>query len=115
TDQLDSRDANDLLRISKDFVKNPDIVGVGFADVSGRLMAAASQDPDFRPEDIGLVGRLGPRDLLQPRRVYSPILGSVVNVTAPVVIYDPESANGLRSTRLVGYVTMSLSENQSVQ
>jgi signal transduction histidine kinase len=106
---LDSNDPHELARIAKDFVKNDDIVGVSFADASGKMITAACQDPDFRWQDLGLLAAVGPQDLMQPRRGSSLVLGSVVTVTAPVVCFRAGPGR-LDATRLVGYATISLSD-----
>ena len=108
---LDTSDTRELVRMSKDFVKNDDVVGVAFAAPTGQVIAWASQDPDLGPQDLG--ARFGPRDLMQPRRVESPVLGDVVRVTAPVVRLSND--NSMQATRLVGYVPVSMSARDEVQ
>jgi signal transduction histidine kinase len=119
TAPLDQQDVPELTRMARDFVKNKDIVGVSFSNASGRPITAASQDPDFTRSDLGLGGTFGPRDMMQPRRVHSPVLGGVVTVTAPVLhVRAMEGVgegvgDGVQATRLVGYVTISLSERDN--
>ena len=113
---LDEGDVAELTRIARDFVKNNGIVGVAFSNASGAPITAASADPDFREGDIGLAGTFGPRDMMQPRRVQSEVFGSVVTVTAPVLRIRPEPYDARQqATRLVGYVTISVSEQDEEQ
>ena len=111
TAPLDTSNYSELTRMSKDFVKNDNVVGVAFAAPTGQILAWASQDPDLRAQDLG--ARFGPQDLMQPRRINSPVLGIVVRVTAPVVRLQNEG--GTEATRLVGYVTVSLSARDEEQ
>ena len=116
TTPLDEHDVPELTRMARDFVKNDDMVGVSFSNASGATITAASQDPDFKKSDIGLSGTFGPRDMMQPRRVHSPVLGSVVTVTAPVLrVRADASGSAQATTRLVGYVTVSLAQRDSEQ
>jgi signal transduction histidine kinase len=117
TQPLDEGDVAQLARMSRDFVKNDDIVSVAFSDALGKAITGASQDPDYRKSniDFGGGGSFGPRDMMQPRRMSSPIFGSVVSVTAPVVSIRPESLGATQETRLVGYVTVTLAETDSQQ
>jgi signal transduction histidine kinase len=115
TAPLDEEDKAGLTRMAKDFVKTDDIVGVAFANAAGQQMTAASQDLDFRTRDVGLGGTFGPRDILQPKRWRSPVLGSVVTVTAPVLRIRTDATRGGQATRLVGYVTISMSERDEEQ
>ena len=112
TGPLDANDERELRRMSKDFVKNDDVVGVAFASATGDIVAWASQDPDLREQDLG--ARFGPRDLMQARMVESAVLGKVVRVTAPVVVLRSDP-NGIQATKLVGYVTVSLSAQKEEQ
>jgi signal transduction histidine kinase len=113
TAPLDAGDERELARMSKDFVKNDDVVGVAFASATGEIVAWASQDPDLRAQDLG--ARFGPRDLMQPRVVESAVLGKVVRVTAPVVVLRADQPGGIQATRLAGYVTVSLSAQNEEQ
>ena len=111
---LDEGDVAQLTRMSKDFVKNDDIVSVTFSDAVGKAITGASQDPDYHKSNLDFT-RFGPRDMMQPRRMHSAVLGDVVTVTAPVVSVRPETTDTAQETRLVGYVTVTLAEmdNQS--
>ena len=119
TQPLDEGDVAQLSRMAKDFVKNDDIVSVSFSDALGKGITGASQDPDYRKSNIdfrgGSNGTFGPRDMMQPRRIHSPVLGDVVTVTAPVVSVRTESFEGTNETRLVGYVTVSITEKDNQQ
>src|SRR5688572_16480015 len=110
TQPLDQGDVAELTRIAKAFVKNDDIVSVAFSDAAGKAITGASQDPDYRKSNLDVTGTFGPRDMLQPRRSQSPVFGRIVTVTTPAVSVRPESIDGAQETRLVGYVTISLSE-----
>ena len=115
TGPLEENDLRELTRISKDFVKNDSVAGVSFSSPTGQSLTAACKDPDLRPQDLGLGNRFGPQELMQPRRGTSTVLGSVVTITAPVLRIQAET--GLRgpATRLVGYVTISLSQRDQEQ
>ena len=113
TGPLDDGDVRNLSRISKDFVKNDNVVGVAFSNATGQLIAWACADPDYRAQDLG--AGFGPQDLMQPRRKASSVLGNIVCVTAPVLRYQTDSATGVQGTRLVGYVTISLSTRDEEQ
>jgi signal transduction histidine kinase len=102
----------ELNRIGKDFVKNDDIVSVVFTSPLGQPITSASQDPDFHTTENA---NFDPRFLLQPKRTPSKTLGSVVTVTAPVLHFQPDARPGEQATRLVGYVTLSLSERDEQQ
>src|SRR5688572_13646308 len=110
TQPLDQGDVAELTRIAKSFVKNDDIVSVAFSDALGKAMTGASRDPEYRKSNIDLTGTFGPRDMMQPRRARSSVFGSIVTVTAPVVAVRPDAFAGDQGTRLVGYVTVSLTE-----
>ena len=114
TGPLDSNDTANLTRISKDFVKNDNIVGVAFANSTGQVVAWACQDPDYRPQQA--ISGSGSSSLMQPQRAYSSVLGNIVKVTAPVLRYQTEGGAGIsQGTRLVGYVTISLSTRDEEQ
>jgi signal transduction histidine kinase len=114
TGPLDSNDTANLTRISKDFVKNDNIVGVAFANSAGQVVAWACQDPDYRPQQA--ISGSGSSSLMQPQRAYSSVLGNIVKVTAPVLRYQTEGGAGIsQGTRLVGYVTISLSTRDEEQ
>jgi signal transduction histidine kinase len=116
TQPLDEGDVAQLTRMSKEFVKNDDIMSVAFSDAMGKAITGASQDPDYRKSNIDFsAGTFGPRDMMQPRRIHSAVLGDVVSVTAPVVSIRGESADGAQETRLVGYVTVTLAEIDNQQ
>jgi signal transduction histidine kinase len=116
TQPLDEGDVAQLTRMSREFVKNDDMVSVVYCDALGKAITGASQDPDYRKSNIDFRGgTFGPRDMMQPRRASSPIFGSVVSVTAPVVSVRPESFEGAQETRLVGYVTVTMAETDSQQ
>ena len=116
TQPLDEGDVPQLTRMSREFVKNDDIVSVVYCDALGKAVSGASRDPDYRKSNLDFRGgHFGPRDMMQPRRASSPIFGSVVSVTAPVVSVRPESPEGAQETRLVGYVTVTMAEADSQQ
>ncbi len=117
TQPLEEGDVVQLTRMSKDFVKNDDIVSVWFSDALGKAITGASKDPDYRKSNIDFRagGTFGPRDMMQPRRIHSAVLGDIVTVTAPVVSIRPESSEGAQETRLVGYVTVTLAEIDNQQ
>jgi hypothetical protein len=52
TQPLDEGDIAQLTRMSREFVKNDDIVSVWFSDPLGKAITGASQDPDYRKSDI---------------------------------------------------------------
>ena len=109
---LETGDEKEITRICKAFIKNDGIVGVGFASPSGRLIAYSCSNPEARPQEMGLGLQFGPQDLLQAKRVQNKELGTVATVTAPVLRFqsiDPTVAGDKTLTRLVGYVTISLS------
>jgi len=116
TQPLDEGDVAQLSRMSREFIKNDDMVSVVYCDALGKAITGASLDPDYRKSNIDFRGgTFGPRDMMQPRRIQSPVFGSVVSVTAPVVSVRPESLDGAQETRLVGYVTVTMSESDSQQ
>ncbi len=109
---LDNYDKEELGRMAREFVKNENIVNVAFADSGGTVLAAYCPDPDFHWQDLTPDGRVDPQQLLKPRQGKSKVLGSYVTVTAPVVRTIPNHDPDVRmsTTRLVGYVTLSTSE-----
>ena len=109
TGPLEENDIRELTRIGKDFVKNDSVAGVVFASPAGQSLTAAFKDPDLRPHELGLGSGFGPQDLMQPRQGHSNVLGSVVTITAPVLRFQPQVPGRGQATRLVGYVTLSLS------
>ena len=115
TQPLDQGDRAELTRIARAFVKNDDIVSVAFSDAMGKAIVSASQDPDYRKSNIDFTGTFGPRDMMQPRRAESAVFGRIVTVTAPVVSVRGEAYESSQATRLVGYVTISLSERDHEQ
>ena len=115
TQPLDQKNDLELRRISKDFVKNDSIAGVAFSGNDGTLVASACQDPDSSPAELGLGRQFGPRDLLQPRRYESRVLGTLASVTVPVLKFNTDANGKPLGTRLVGYVTVSVSDNDSEQ
>jgi len=107
---IDLTDREELTRMSREFVKNEDIVNVAFSDASGKVLAAFCPDPDFHWQELTPDGRVDPQQLMKPRRGRSRVLGSYVTVTAPVLrIRSAVEGEGRSSTRLVGYVTLSTS------
>ena len=115
-DPLVSTDAHELQRMSKDFVKNDDIAGVSFSSPNGKIIAYGCQDPDAKAGDLGLNTLMEPQDLLQPRRLKNKVFGVVASVTAPVLRYQVESIAGTtQPTRLLGYVTISVSDRDGEQ
>ena len=109
---LDESDQEELARMAREFVKNEDIVNVAFADASGKVLAAYCPDPDFHWQDLTPDGRVDPQQLMKPRHGKSLVLGSYVTVTAPVLrtILSHGAEPRTSTTRLVGYVTLSTSE-----
>jgi len=109
---LDSNDVPELARMAREFVKNEEIVNVAFSDASGNILAAACPDPDFHWQDLTPDGRVDPQQFLKPRQGQSKVLGKYVTVTAPVVRSIPGNSgqDGRATSRLVGYVTLSTSE-----
>ncbi|MEA2735475.1 MAG: two-component system, NarL family, sensor histidine kinase BarA, partial [Humisphaera sp.] len=112
---LEEGDTAELTRIASQFVKNDGVIGVAFSDGLGQSVTVASQDPRASRGGVEVAGTFGPRDMMQPRRVRSPLFGSLVRVTAPVVVISAGSYEHDQATRLVGYVTISLSEHQQEQ
>jgi signal transduction histidine kinase len=110
---LRSGNAAELARMSKDFVKNDDIAGVAFSDESGKLITSSCQDPDASPVNLGMGRLFGPRDLLHPARIESPVLGTLATVTAPVLKYRTDANGAPQGARLIGYVTVSLSDRDA--
>ncbi len=114
-DPMQVSNRRELARMSKDFVKNDDIVGVSFSTPTGSLINYACQDPDAKPGELGLNTLMDPQHLLQTRRLQNHVFGTVASVTAPVLYYQPEIAGTTQPTRLLGYVTISLSDQESEQ
>src|SRR6185437_15052199 len=102
---------------SKDFVKNDDIVGVSFSTPAGSIIKYACQDPDAKPRDLGLNTLMDPQNLLKTRRLRNHVFGTVASVTAPVLQFQFEGHGDATTqpTRLLGYVTISLSDQESEQ
>jgi signal transduction histidine kinase len=111
---LDNGDKTELASMARELVKNEAIVNVAFADSSGTVLAAYCPDPDFHWQELTPQGRVDPQQLMKPRHGQSKVLGSYVTVTAPVVRIIPNQwPNGrMTTTRLVGYVTLSSSEQE---
>jgi signal transduction histidine kinase len=111
---LDSDDKPELSRMAREFVKNADIVNVAFADAKGKVLAAASPDPDFHWQDLTPDGRVDPQQLMKPRQGRSKVLGNFVTVSAPVIrVITTQGPEGKQvGSRLVGYVTLSTSEQE---
>ena len=103
--------------MSKDFVKNDDIVGVSFSTPMGSIIKYACQDPDAKPRDLGLNTLMDPQNLLKTRRLRNHVFGTVASVTAPVLQFQFEGHGDATTqpTRLLGYVTISLSDQESEQ
>jgi signal transduction histidine kinase len=112
---LQTNDERELSKMCRDFVKNDNLVGVSFSAPSGKLVTYACQDLDATPQELGLNSYLNPQSLLQPKRLNSKVLGTVATVTAPVLRVESDSTGTYEGTRLLGYVTISLSDREQVQ
>jgi signal transduction histidine kinase len=116
----------ELHRIGRDLLKNRDIVGVCFYDDTGTPLVFASQDPDVSADDAEFYPRIQDnlQNLMQVRQRHSPTLGHFAEVTVPVFCLTLPTANtavraqpkdASSNTRLVGYVSVSLSIDATTQ
>src|SRR5690606_911388 len=78
---LEANDVAELTRISKELVKNGSVAGVAFCTPAGQPITAACKDLDISPHELGLGTQFGPQELMLPRRLTSPVLGTVVTTS----------------------------------
>jgi len=108
------RRADELQQIGQDMLKSRNVLYVGFFDTELRPIVMASRDPDFQP---GQSEQSQPdvQSLMQVRQLESKLFGDYVEVTAPVLTMSSPSvtgqmAGGTGATRLLGYVSVGLSQ-----
>ena len=115
---LNRRDLPELNRIGRDLVRNPDLVAIAFYGPDGEMLTLATQHPDLEAARRELQNN--PRDqmgeLLAANRRKSAVLGSYVQVTAPVTTARHVLPSGRAvGARLVGYVTLCFSRYDEEQ
>lgn len=116
---LRERKTTELQRISKDLLKNRDVMTVAFFDDTGKVMSVASKDldsrsdPDFLPDLKNNI-----QHLMQVRHRSNGALGQYAEVTAPVLTYTTVQSDAHQAetkavgSRLVGYVMVNISESE---
>jgi signal transduction histidine kinase len=111
----------ELGRMGKDLLKNRDVITVAFYNDAGKPLSVASKDLDSRKDPTFLPDlKNNIEHLMQVRHRTSRVLGKYAEVTAPVLatptavekssIDEDVIAAAPQSTRLVGYVTVNISE-----
>ena len=106
-------DVAELTRISKDFVKNDDIVGRRVLGADRADSPAACQDPDLRPQELGGGPLRARRTCMQPRRWRVAGAGQRRDDHRAGRSVQADRRAAGRATRLLGYVTVGLSQTAS--
>ncbi len=115
---LSEGNTGELHRIGRDLLKNRDIVGICFYNADGEPLVMASQDPDLSlDKDFYPRVQDNVQSLMQVRQRYVPTLGHFAEVTVPVFRLEPPrpGGDGQSDTKLVGYVSVSLSSDTITQ
>ncbi len=123
-----TRNPAELERIGQDLLKSRNIVFVAFTDLDNRTIALASRDPDFSLDTRagGVGGGAVTQSLMHVRPMRSPTLGEYIEVVAPILHVGPASTGSVRAedvahpppavplggTRLLGFVTVGLSQTR---
>jgi HAMP domain-containing protein len=118
---LEARNFGELGRISKDLLKNRDVMTVAFFDETGKSISVASKDldatgdPNFLPDLRNNI-----QHLMQVKHRKTKVLGDFAEVTAPVfafpsgkgetVAVGADAAVPVSGARLLGYVMVGVSE-----
>jgi signal transduction histidine kinase len=84
---LGRHDTAELTRVSRDLLKNRDVVAVAFYGPRGDVLTVACQNPDLDWGGSGLLAnpRSEPELLNRVRQLHLPALGTCVEVTSPVL------------------------------
>jgi signal transduction histidine kinase len=120
---LEENDIAELTRISKDLLKNREIVSVAFYDAAGNPISFACQDPDYAMHDPDLLPRIkqNTQRLMQVVHGSSPVIGNYAQVTAPVLQLTQARTEAVGTTtretgtRLIGYVSVSRTDSSQLQ
>jgi signal transduction histidine kinase len=115
---LGRRDVPDLQRVSRELLRNPDLLAVAFYAADGEMVTVATQHPDLDAARKELSGN--PREqmgeLLVTHSRRSGRLGSYTQITAPVTTARQLTPGSRQvGARLVGYVTLCFSNLEDEQ
>jgi signal transduction histidine kinase len=104
----------ELAHVGQDLIKSRNILFVVFLDQDFQPIAHASRDPDFDAATIRS-HISDTRELMQVQTHSSPVLGSYIEVVAPVfsrttISQASMAPRAMPGTRLVGYVAVGLSQ-----
>jgi signal transduction histidine kinase len=109
-----TRNGNELRRIGQDLLKSRNILFVAFTDAENKPVAMASRDPDFTfSAKEGFSGNA--QSLMQVRAMQSDTLGEYLEVVAPILHVapaGPSSSSSHSGTKLLGYVTVGVSQTR---
>jgi len=113
-DEFVAGDVQSLQKLAQDLIRSRNILFVAFLNPSAKPLVLASRDLDFRLERFEFSPQ-ETRELMQVRRMRSPVFGEYVEVVAPILakspfITDDPSGVAVRGTTLQGYVAVGVSQ-----
>ncbi|HMO24990.1 MAG TPA: HAMP domain-containing sensor histidine kinase [Tepidisphaeraceae bacterium] len=96
----------ELERFASDLVRGHNVVFVEFMDAAGQTVALGSRDVNHR--DRIVKAPPSPQSLMQVHEQSTPVLGTHLTVTAPILL-SPQQASDPSATGLLGYVRVGVS------
>jgi len=107
-DELRNHELAELRAMSQDLIKGRNILFVAFMNAQGTPIVVASRDLDFNQHDLRFPQHQA-QALMQVNQLQSPLFGSYLQVTAPVLSIGSDG-EGPEGPRLQGYVAVGLSQ-----
>jgi signal transduction histidine kinase len=113
-DEFSAGDVRSLQQLAQDLIRSRNILFVAFLNPSAKPVVLASRDLDFRLERFEFSAQ-ETRELMQVRRMRSPVFGEYVEVVAPILVKSSfptdEVAHATpRGPTLQGYVAVGVSQ-----
>jgi len=113
-DEFVAGDVRSLQQLAQDLIRSRNILFVAFLNPSAKPLVLASRDLDFRLERFEFSPQ-ETRELMQVRRMRSPVFGEYVEVVAPILAksaFPTDDAAGVaaRGSTLQGYVAVGVSQ-----
>lgn len=102
-----------LKEISREVMKNLDLTAVAFYDIDGKVLTAACRDSSIHEANLSFLALPDSptQAVMRAKDLHTNALGDFAMVTVPVIIHRDDDADHSAGDRLLGYVTVCLSEN----
>lgn len=112
-EKLKTGSVPELDLVARELMKHLDVSAVAFYDVDGKALSVACRDPVIQLANPGFLAlpESPTQSLMRVVDLHTPTLGDFAMVTVPVIGRESADADYEAADRLLGYITVCLSEN----